>query len=152
MHDDVMVLMKGGGPVVAVYPASLVMVGSSGLTVTVVGSIVTVVVVVESRRTTALACTGLAVLRVARGSKHAPRLSPRLRIRVIVNGSVLLMIMCWVLGESVESTAHAKRMVFKNTSNMGCYIYIYIGRRRALTRETKVPDYAYPELPALLAA
>ena len=47
MHDEVTVLVKGGGPVVVVHPASLVMVGSRGLTVTVVGSIQMVVVVVE---------------------------------------------------------------------------------------------------------
>lgn len=50
MHDEVMVLVKGGGPVVLVHPASLVMVGSRGLIVSVVGSIHSVVVVVQSRR------------------------------------------------------------------------------------------------------
>lgn len=49
-----MVLVMGGGARVLVHPASRVMVGSWGLTVTVVGAIQTVVVIVMSRATSAL--------------------------------------------------------------------------------------------------
>jgi hypothetical protein len=47
-QEEVMVLVKAGGAAVLVHPASRVMVGSRGLTVTVVGAIQTVVVVVEA--------------------------------------------------------------------------------------------------------
>jgi hypothetical protein len=45
-HPDVVTLMKSDGAMVVVHPAGLVMVGSRGLTVTVVGAPVAVTVTV----------------------------------------------------------------------------------------------------------